>query len=104
MSKGQNELLRGKPGVLGLVDTDGQYRQSISQGQKMMPEVHVILSTCLSVEDWYFVSRGSTVMLQGITLFLLMAKTTYHPPGSIIPFILFTITSLHTHEVLSGHI
>ena len=103
MSKGQNELLRGKPEVLGLVDTDGQYRQPISPGQKMMPEVHMMLTTCLSVEDRYFVCRGSTVMLQGITLFLLMAKTTY-PPGSIIPFLLFTITSLHTYEVLSGHI
>ena len=103
MSKGQNELLRGKPEVLGLVDTDGQYRQPISPGQKMMPEVHMMLTTCLSVEDRYFVDRGSTVMLQGITLFLLMAKTTY-PPGSIIPFLLFTITSLHTYEVLSGHI
>jgi len=104
MSKGQNELLRGKSGVLGLVDTDGQYRQPISPGQKMMPKVHMMLTTCLSVGDRYFVGRGSTVMLQGITPFFLMAKTTYHPPGSIIPFLLFTITSLHTYEVLSGHI
>ena len=81
------------------MDTDGQYSPPINPGQQMLPEVHTMLTTCLSMEDLCFVGRTTTTRLKGIPVFLLVAKTAYHPPISTVPFLLLIIKSHHTHGV-----